>query len=480
MSVRGSAELDAAPRSSARAVLLAFIGLQLAQIMGTLDGTIVATALPSITDDLGGFSRVTWVVTAYALAGVATMPLHGKLGDIFGRKRMLIIALTIFLVASLACGAARTMDQLLIARFVQGVGGGGLAALPMAALADIVPARKLGRWLSYQGIMFAVSSIAGPLVGGLFVDHLSWRWAFFVNLPVGVVALVIIAVRLHAPARVVSHRLDWVGSALMVVGLSALVVVATLGGSELAWTSLTIVTLVLALPVVLVAFVWREMVAPEPALPLGLLRDSVVRIAVGVNFTSGVLIWCGIFFIPLFVQEVGGVSPTAAGLTLMPLMLGAAVGTLVSGRQVERSGAYRLWPLAGSLLMTAGVALLATVGTRTSGPVMGLYALVLGVGIGFVMQPSLLAAQNSAPVENLGTATSTTLLFRSLGATMGVPVFGGLLNSALSGSDADPAAFAQALQRVFLAGVPVGLVSIVLALRLRDKPLRERPALEVL
>lgn len=457
-----------------RGVLVAFVGLQLAQIMGTLDGTIVATALPSITNDLGGFSRVTWVVTAYALAGVATMPLHGKLGDIFGRKRMLLIALAVFLVASLACGAAQTMNQLLVGRFVQGVGGGGLAALPMAALADIVPARKLGRWMSYQGVMFAVASIAGPLVGGLFVDHLSWRWAFLVNLPLGVLAAVIVAARLPAPVRVVAHRLDWGGSALLVVGLSALVVVATLGGTELAWTSPAIITLALAIPLVLVAFVWREAVAPEPALPLGLLRDPIVRIAVGVNFTSGVLIWCGIFFIPLFVQQVRGVSPTAAGLTLMPLMFGAAVGTLVSGRHVERSGAYRRWPLIGSVLMTVGVGLLATVGSTTSGPIVGFHGMVLGMGIGFVMQPSLLAAQNGAPVEHLGTATSTTLLFRSLGATIGVPIFGGILNSSLAGTESSAADFATAIQRVFLAGVPVGLVSIVVALRLRDKPLRDQ------
>lgn len=234
-----------------------------------------------------------------------------------------------------------------------------------------------------------------------------------------------------------------------------------------------------AVPLLAAAFIARELAAPEPALPLTLLRDPIVSICLGVNFTSGVLIWCGIFFVPLFVQEVAGITPTSAGLTLMPLMLGAAVATIVAGRRVEATGTYRRWPLAGSLLMTAGVGLLSTLGPATDAATVAGYALVLGVGVGFVMQPSLLAAQNSASVENLGTATSTTLLSRSLGGTVGVPVFGGILNAGLVGRVGDPAAFAVAIPRVFLAAIPIGVLSIALALRLRDKPLRGHPALVV-
>ncbi len=454
-------------------VVVVFVGVQLAQVMGALDGTIVATALPTITDDLGGFSRMTWVVTTYALAGVASMPLYGKLGDLYGRRRMLLLAIACFLLASLACGAAQTLDQLLVARFVQGLGAGGLATLSMAVLADVVPARQLGRWMGYQGVMFAVSSVAGPLVGGLFVDHLSWRWAFFVNLPVGVVSAVIVATRLPATGRRVAHALDWAGSALLVATLAGLVLVATLGGEELAWTSPQLIALALAVPVLAAAFVRRELVAPEPVLPLGLLRDRVVRASIGVNVTSGALIWCGIFFIPLFVQEVRGASPTSAGFALMPLMFGAAAGTVVAGRAVERTGRIRAWPIAGSIAMAVGAGLLATVGPGTAVVLVGAWALVLGLGIGFVMQPSLLAAQNAAPTADLGTATSTVLLFRSLGASVGVPIFGGILNAGLAGRPRDPAAFAHAVPLVFLAAVPVAVVSIAIALRLQDRPLRE-------
>ncbi|QXC61400.1 MFS transporter [Aquihabitans sp. G128] len=454
-------------------MLLVFVGVQLAQTMGALDGTIVATALPTITDDLGGFSRITWVITTYALAGVASMPLYGKLGDLYGRRRMLLGAIALFLGASLVCGAAQTLDQLLVARFLQGLGAGGLGTLSMAVLADVVPPRQLGRWMGYQGVGFAVSSVAGPLVGGLFVDHLSWRWAFFVNLPVGAVAAAILAVCLPRSGARIEHALDWAGSALLVASLSCLVLVATLGGETWAWTSPQLLGLAAAVPLLGWAFVRRELTAPEPVLPLRLLRDRVIRASIGVNVTSGILIWCGIFFVPLFVQEVRGATPTQAGFTLMPLMFGAAIGTLAAGRSVERTGRIRSWPIVGSVLMAAGVGLLATLGLGSAVVVVALWALVLGVGIGFVMQPSLLAAQNAAPVADLGTATSTVLLFRSLGSTVGIPVFGGILNAGLVGHGKDAAAFAHAVPLVFLAAVPVAVLSIAVALRLPDRPLRE-------
>jgi EmrB/QacA subfamily drug resistance transporter len=450
-----------------------FVGVQLGQVMSTLDGTIVATALPTITGDLGGFSRVTWVVTAYVLGVVATMPLYGKIGDLYGRKNVLVAAISLFLVASVACGLAQTMNQLLVARFVQGLGGGGLATLAMAVIADVVPARQLGRWLGYQGVIFAISSVAGPVVGGLFVDHLSWRWAFLINVPIGMVAMTIVLTRLRIPYRRIPHALDLWGSALLATALACLVLVATLGGRELPWGSARLIGLVLAIITLVVLFVRRERVAPEPVLPLSLLRDPVMRVCVGVNFTSGLLLWCGIFFVPLFVQEVRGVTPTRAGFVLMPLMFGAAFGTLVSGRVVARSGRYRRWPLAGSVLMLAGMALLATLGPATPVVLVGVYALVLGTGVGFVMQPSLLAAQNSAAQRDLGTATSTALLFRSLGNTIGIPIFGGILNAGLASGPRTASAFADVLPTVFLAAVPVAVASVIIAWRLQDRPLRE-------
>ncbi|MEO6987880.1 MAG: MDR family MFS transporter [Aquihabitans sp.] len=451
--------------------MLIFIGLQLAQMMSALDGTIVATALPTISGELGGFSRITWVVTSYALATAASMPIYGKLGDLYGRKRMLLQAIFIFLGASLLCGAAQTLNQLLAARFLQGIGAGGLGTLSVAVIADVVPARQLGRWMGYQGVMYAVASVAGPLVGGLFVDHLSWRWAFFVNLPVGLVAAALVASQLPKVTERIKRSIDWLGSALLVAALSGLVLVATLGGEELTWRWTAVTAL--AIPLLGLLFVRHELRVAEPVLPLGLLRDRVMRAAIGVNITSGILIWCGIFFVPLFVQEVRGVSPTGAGFTLMPLMFGAAVGTLVAGRAVERTGRIRFWPILGSIMMTAGMILLATVGLTTPVVLVGVWALVLGLGIGFVMQPSLLAAQNAAPPGDLGTATSTVLLCRSLGSTVGIPIFGGILNAGLVGRALDPSGFAHAVPLVFLAGVPVAVVSIGLALRLQDRPLRD-------
>jgi EmrB/QacA subfamily drug resistance transporter len=457
--------------------LLVFIGLQMGQVMSSLDGTIVATALPTIVDDVGGLTRVTWVVTAYSLAMVASMPLYGKLGDLYGRKQMVLTAIAVFLAGSVLCGSARTMDQLLVARFVQGLGGGGLGALAMATIADIVPARNLGRWLGYQGVIYAIASVAGPVVGGLFVEHLSWRWAFFVNIPVGVVAALIVATNLRLPYRRVRHSLDIGGAVLLTAGLACLVLLATLGGHDIAWTSFGAIALAVGVVVLGVAFIARESRAREPVLPPRLVANPVMRVAMGINLTSGMLLWCGIFFVPLFVQEVLGLSPARSGTLLVPLMFGAAFGTLVTGRLIERSGRYRAWPIVGSVMMTAGAGLLALMDRGTDLGVPAVAVLVLGTGVGFVMQPSLLAAQNSVPHADLGTATSTALLFRILGNTIGTPILGGILNAGLGASTPGVDDFARALPTVFAAAIPLGVISVLLALRLEERPLREHTEL---
>ena len=450
------------------------MGLQLGQVMSSLDGTIVATALPSIVDDVGGFDRVTWVVTAYTLAMVASMPLYGKLGDLYGRKRVFLCAISIFLSASVVCGLAQTMEQLLVARFVQGLGGGGLGALAMATIADIVPARQLGRWLGYQGVIYAVASVAGPTVGGLFVDHLSWRWAFLLNLPVGALSAAIVVFALHLPHRRVRHSLDIAGAVFLTTGLACLVLVASLGGHDIGWTSASMAGLVVTMATLTALFVRRERRAPEPVLPFRLFTNPVMRVCAGINLTSGMLLWCGIFLVPLFVQEVRGLSPTRSGLLLTPLMFGAAFGTLVSGKRVERSGSYRIWPIAGSMLCGAAIGLLTQLDGSTPVAWIALSVLMLGTGVGFVMQPSLLAAQNAVDHRDLGTATSTALLFRVGGGTIGVPILGGILNAGLAGRVRDADAFADVLPDVFLAAVPVALACIVLSLLLEERPLREQ------
>ena len=461
-----------------RQTLVIFIGLQLGQVMSSIDGTIVATALPTIADDIGGFSRSTWVVSAYALAMVASMPLYGKLGDLYGRRRVLLVAISVFLVGSMACGLAQSMDQLLVARFLQGLGGGGLGAVAMATVADIVPARQLGRWLGYQGVLFAVASAVGPVVGGLFVEHLSWRWAFFVNLPIGLVAAAIVAIRLRLPYRRIPHALDWAGAALLTSGLALFVLLATLGGHEIPWRSPRAVTLIALVGLLGGLFVRRERRAPEPVLPLALFRNAVMRASAGINFTSGLLLWCGIFFVPQFVQQVREISPTRSGLVLMPLMFGAAFGTLVTGRLVARSGRYRAWPITGGVLMTIAMLLLASLDRSSSLLFVALSALLLGIGAGCSMQPSLLAAQNGVSARHLGIATSTALLFRTLGNTVGIPIFGGVLNAGLAGREIDPSTVASALRPVFVLAVVVGVVSTVFGLRLPERPLREHTAFE--
>ena len=461
-----------------RRTLLVFVGLQLGQVMSSIDGTIVATALPTIAGEIGGFARLTWVVTAYALAMVASMPIYGKLGDLYGRRRMLLTAIAIFLAGSLACGSAQTMDQLLGARFLQGLGGGGLGAVAMATVADIVPARQLGRWLGYQGVIYAVASAIGPVVGGLFVEHLSWRWAFLINLPIGLLAALIVSTRLRLPYRRVPHAIDWSGSVLLTSGLALFVLLATLGGREIPWGSAQAGATGAGLVVIAALFLRREGRAPEPVLPLRLFANPVLRVAAGVNFTSGLLLWCGIFFVPQFVQRVREVSPTRSGLVLMPLMFGAALGTLITGRLVVRTGRYRTWPIAGSVLMTVAMVLLTSLDRSSSITTAALSSLLLGTGAGFVMQPSLLAAQNGVEPRELGTATSTALLFRTLGNTIGIPVFGGVLNAGLRGTHLAPADVAGALRPVFALAVLVGVVSTAVALRLPERPLREHTAFE--
>ncbi len=461
------------PARVPRQAVIVFIGLQLAMVMSSLDGTIVATALPTITRDLGGFSRVTWVATAYLLAQVVSMPLYGKLGDQLGRKRVLLSAIVLFIIGSMACGLAQTMNELLAARFVQGLGGGGLGVVAMAVTADIIPARQLGRWMGYQGVAFAVASILGPVLGGLFVDHLTWRWAFYINLPIGLLALGIIATQLRVPYRRHAHSLDWLGAVLIMTTLSAFTVLASIGGTGFGWTSGEALVFGVVIVAAAVGFALRERRTVEPVLPLRLFADSVIRGNVGVNFTSGLLLFCGIYFVPLYMQEVHGISPTASGLVLVPVMFGAAFGTVISGRRVEHGSRIKPWPIAGAVCAMGGMGLLSSLTEHTPTLVVGCYVLLLGTGCGLMMQPSLLAVQNAAPAADLGTATATGLLFRMLGSTIGVPVFGGLINGSLGAGPRTAARFAHALTPVFLAAEFVALLALVFAVSTPERALKE-------
>ena len=450
-----------------------FVGLQLGMILSTLDGTIVATALPTIGRELSDPGARSWVITAYLLAQVATMPLYGKLGDHYPRKHLFLFAISLFTFGSVLCGAAQSLDQLIAFRVVQGLGSGGLGPLAMAVVGDIVPARQLGRWLGYQGALFAIASLMGPLVGGVFVDRFSWRWAFYVNLPIALVSIAIVALALHLPHRRVAHSIDYAGSALLTGLLVCVVLGASIGGRTVAWASPEMLALGGAIVLLTVLFVWRERRATEPIMPITLFTSRVARASNGLNLTSGALFASGIYFLPVFFQEVAGVDPTDSGLLLIPFMFATAFATLVAGRRVEAVGRYRFWPIAGGVLMTVGVGLLATLGAGSAVLVAAGFGAVLGTGVGFVMQTSLLALQNSTAPRDLGIATSAALLCRVLGITLGAAFASAVLQAGLPATP-DPAQYASALQWVFVAALPVGLVALFVALKLPEVPLRER------
>jgi EmrB/QacA subfamily drug resistance transporter len=466
--IRPSAPTD----STARGFVVVFVGLQVGMMISGIDGTIVATALPSITRDLGGVSGIAWVVSAYLLFQVATMPLYGKIGDVYGRKRVLLFAIALFVLGSVACGLAQSMPQLLVARAVQGLGGGGLPVLGMAILGDLVPPRQLGRWLGYQGMLFAVAVVIGPLVGGLFVDHLTWRWAFFVNVPFAIFAVAILVPRLHLPFRRVEHSIDYLGSALLTIALAALVVLATSGGNDFDWVSPESGALAVVVVLCGVGFVWRQRRAAEPFVPLRLFQNSVLRIAAPVNFTSGMLFYLGVFFLPVFFQEVADVDATASGLLLIPFMIGTAASTTFAGHRIEKTGRYRAWPITGGVAMTVGALALTTIGLDTAVAVVAGLGTVVGIGIGFAMQTSILAVQNAVDIADLGMATSTALLARTLGGTVGTPLFGAVLAAGVPAHHATAAQFADALPWVFASAVPVGLLAILFGILLPQRELR--------
>jgi EmrB/QacA subfamily drug resistance transporter len=486
-----------------RQVLVVFSGLMLGLLLAALDQTIVATALPTIVGDLGGLNHLSWVVTAYLLAATVSTPLYGKLGDLYGRKRLFQAAIVIFLVGSALSGASTTMGQLVAFRAIQGLGGGGLIVLTMAIIADVVSPRERGRYQGYIGAVFGAASVTGPLLGGFFTDHLSWRWVFYVNLPLGILALVVTMVVLPAPARRLGAKIDYLGAGLLMAAITCIVLVTTWGGTELEWGSATIVGMSAAAVVLLVAFVAVQRRVDEPVLPLRLFRNQVFSVASFVSLLVGVALFGTISYLPLFLQVGGGASATNSGLLLLPLMLGVFGASILAGQLVTRTGRYKRFPVAGMAVAAFGMWLLSTMEADTSRLVSGAYMLVVGIGVGLVMQILVLATQNSVEVADLGVATSSVSFFRSVGGSVGVAVFGALFNARLTGELAsllpasaratfDPSAitpaaldalpggiradvvqaFAVALTDVFLLAVPVLLVGFGAAWLLRELPLR--------
>ena len=481
-----------------------FSGLMLVMLLAALDSTIVATALPTIVGDLGGLERLSWVTSAYLLAQTAVTPLYGKLGDQLGRKRVLQSAVVLFLVGSGLCGLAGSMTMLIAFRAVQGLGAGGLIVLVQATVGDIVSPRERGRYQGLFGAVFGLASVAGPLLGGVIVEHLSWRWIFYVNLPVGLIALIVIAATLPVAGARTRPAIDYLGAGLLAAALSAIVLVASLGGTTWVWGSAPTVLVAAAGVLLLGAFLTVERRAAEPVLPIAALRDEVFRIGALLSLIVGFALFGSVTFLPLFFQTVFGSSPTGAGLRLIPLMGGLVTTSIVSGRLISRTGHYRLFPIAGTGVMTVGLLLLSRLDINTSPAAADAYLLVLGLGLGLVMQVLVLAVQNAVDYAVLGAATSGVTLARGIGGSIGAAVFGTIftsrlrseLHNALSGplgaqvagggrlTGAQVAtlplaakhvyenAYVHALRPVFLVAAGVGAVGFALSLRLRERPLR--------
>ncbi|MCK2219230.1 MFS transporter [Actinomadura sp. ATCC 31491] len=443
-----------------REVMVVLPGLMLAMVLAMLDNMIVGTAMPRIVGELGGLTHLSWVVTAYVLGTTVSTPIWGKIGDLYGRKTIFLVSIVIFMIGSALCGMAGSamlggpdggMAELIAFRAVQGLGAGGLMVNVMAIIGDLVPPRERGQ---YQGIMAGVMSlamIAGPLVGGFITDHLDWRWAFYVNLPVGAVALLLIAARLHLPSVHHRVRIDWAGAILLSVGITALVLITTWGGNEYAWGSWQILVLAAVAVVSIAAFVPVERRAAEPIMPLQLFRIRNFTLISGVGFLLGFAMFGAINFLPLFQQTVQGASATNSGLLLLPMMAASMVVSLFVGKAITATGKYKIYPVIGGVGMAVGMWLLSTMDVGTPSWLTGLYIAVLGLGMGFLMQTTLLIAQNSVEQRDLGVSSSAATFFRSIGGSFGVSVFGAVFNNHLT-SELTGRFGAQAAERIAKGG----------------------------
>ncbi len=487
-----------------REILVVLAGLLTGMFLVALNQTIVATALPTIAGELGGLDLIAWIVTAYLLAATAATPLFGRLSDLHGRRRVFQAAILVFLLGSVLSGAALNMPMLIGARAVQGIGGGGVMALAMTIIGDLLSPRERGRYQGYLGAVFGIASVTGPLLGGFIVDHLDWRWVFLVNVPVGLVALVVTSRVLTLPHRRVEQRLDLLGAALLVAGVVALLLVTAWGGTEHAWTSPLIIALGLGGGTLSLLFVLRQRSTAQPIIPPRLFASRTFTLVAAAGFVVGSAMFGSIVFLPVFFQLVTGASATEAGLLLTPLMGGFIVTSMASGRLITRTGRYRAHPIIGTALMAVALALMSTMDTATSRPQAAAFTAIMGVGLGLVMQNLVLIAQNDVPAADLGAATATIGFSRTLGGSIGTAVLGAVMTAGLlariddvriDGVVLDPAAiqgspatilaldpvvrdqvvdaFAGALSTVFLSAVPLALIACVLMMLLPEQPLRE-------
>jgi EmrB/QacA subfamily drug resistance transporter len=488
------------PEGPAPRIRVIFGALMLVILLASLDQTIVATALPTIVGELGGLQHLSWVVTAYLLASTVTGPIYGKLGDLYGRKVVLQAAIVIFLIGSALCGIAQGMTELIAFRAIQGLGAGGLMVTAIAVVGDIIPPRDRGKYQGLFGAVFGVSTVIGPLLGGFFVDKLSWRWIFYVNLPVGVLALFVIGVVFHSRAEHVRHAIDYLGAATLAGGLACIVLFTSLGGTTEPWGSPQSIALIVIGVALLCVFLLVESRAEEPILPLELFRNRTFAVTSAIGFIIGLALFGSVTYLPLFLQVVKGLSPTSSGLQLTPMMGGLLITSVLSGRAISRFGRYRPFPIVGTAVMTIGMVLLARLSVSSSTWTAALDMLVLGLGLGLVMQVLVLAVQNAVDFRVMGVATSGAILFRQVGGSIGLAVFGAIfansLHSKLAASlppgthvpttvspaavrtlpprvhDAYVHAVAASLHPVFVTAAGIAVLAFLLTWLLREEPLR--------
>jgi len=502
----GEPERGAGSAFSHREILGILSGILLGMLLAALDQSVVATALPAIARELNGLEHLSWIVAGYLLTSTASTPIYGKLSDLYGRRLLLQIAIVLFVAASVLCGLAQDMGQLIAARALQGLGGGGLISMAQAVIADVIAPRERGRYQAYLSGVWATSSVAGPVLGGFFVDYLTWRWVFWINLPVGIAAFLLCRRALAAlvTRRAPRGRIDYPGAALLTVTVTDLLLIATWGGTAFAWTSTAILLLLAAAPLLIAAFFLQELRAREPILPLRLFADPVIAVANVVSFIASMAMFGAIVLLPVFLQLVAGVGAGRSGLLLIPLMAGTVVGAFTSGRLMRRSGRYKVFPLVGLSLATLAFALLATMGASTPPWLAMIYMAILGGGIGTSMPVMLVAVQNAAEPRDTGVATSTIAFFRSLGGSFGAAILWSVLLAALSrhlaGAGADGLgpdllnggagaaqlsqeqrallvpALVQSFHLVFAVGAIIAAASATAALLLRELPLRTTPS----
>ncbi|MFB7293580.1 MDR family MFS transporter [Actinacidiphila glaucinigra] len=498
------AETAETPQRSVRVVLF---GLMIAMLLAMLDNMIIGTAMPTIVGELGGLEHLSWVVTAYTLATAASTPVWGKLGDLYGRKGIFMSSIVIFLIGSALSGMAQDMGQLIAFRAVQGLGAGGLIVGVMAIIGDLIPPRERGK---YQGMMagvMAVAMIGGPLVGGYITDNWGWRWSFYINLPLGVVALFMISAVLHLPKKQIKTSIDYLGTVLLTIGITSLVLLTTWGGNQYEWGSPQILGLLVLGVAALAGFLYVETRVAEPVIPLHIFHSRNFSLISVIGFLVGFVMFGAMTFLPLFQQIVQGASATNSGLLLLPLLLSMMVVSLIAGRVTTQTGKYKIFPIVGGGLMTVGLYLLSTMDTGTSRFVSGVWMAVLGAGMGFLMQITMLIAQNSVEMKDMGVGSSSSTLFRTIGGSFGVALFGAIFThqvqntmtdrlgeaAAGAGSGAaqmDPAGLAKlappvkdaylhavagGTHHVFLWGAVVSVIGFLLAFFVKEIPLRSAP-----